>query len=250
MITVKSIFRQRHDDRNYWFPYQDITKHMPQLTDHILILTDNILKFFCGTITINHIFTNKIITNAIYHNHCTGHYYKHDITKIIDHVININKMKLSNLFVIYNYTMPSNIRISLLTKISILNLEYDKIINELNKLKILKIKIIKEKYNECLKQLEYAEEECLGQEKLLVALSKINKYDEIIDDMITNIIMLPIQKHTFCISLCTDKIKTIQQKFEFNNVINPSIDKVYKKYYDKIYKAYIMRNFIVDMLTI
>ena len=80
-------------------------------------------------------------------------------------------------------------------------LKYDEIINRLDILKKIKIHFVISKYNDCLKQLDYAVEECLAQEKLLVSLSKINKYDIDLDNLITNIIMLPIQKHIFCISI-------------------------------------------------
>jgi hypothetical protein len=78
--------------------------------------------------------------------------------------------------------------------------KYDGIIDKLNKLKKIFRDFIISKYNECLKYQEYAEEECLSSEKLLVTLSKINKYDSDLDNLVRNIIDLPIQKHTFCIS--------------------------------------------------
>ena len=85
-------------------------------------------------------------------------------------------------------------------KIQLMFIECDNIINSLIILKKTVRELIISKYNECLKYSEYAEEECLGQEKLLLSLSKINKYDADIDKLVTNIIMSPIQKHTFCIS--------------------------------------------------
>jgi hypothetical protein len=85
-------------------------------------------------------------------------------------------------------------------KIRSMYLECDNIINSLIILKKTVKEFIISKYNECLKHSEYAEEECLAQEKLLLSLSKINKYNADIDKLVTNIIMSPIQKHTFCIS--------------------------------------------------
>ena len=85
-------------------------------------------------------------------------------------------------------------------KIHPMYLECDNIINSLIILKKTVREFIISKYNEFLKCSEYAEEECLSQEKLLLSLSKINKYDADIDKLVTNIIMSPIQKHTFCIS--------------------------------------------------
>ena len=112
------------------------------------------------------------------------------------------------------------ILIPLQNKIKSMYMEYDDIINKLDKLKILKTKFIISKYNECLKYSEYVEEECLGQEKLLLSLSKINKYNTDIDKLVTNIIMLPIQKHTFCISTCIDIIIPIHEIYEHQILVN------------------------------
>lgn len=81
-----------------------------------------------------------------------------------------------------------------------LYLEYNNIINKLNMLQNIKKQFIISKYNECLKYIDYAEEEYSCQENLLLSLSKINKYYIDIDILITNIIMSSVQKHTFCIS--------------------------------------------------
>lgn len=98
------------------------------------------------------------------------------------------------------FKIPDYIKIPFQNKIQSIYSEYDNIINKCCPLKKMFRQFIISKYNECLKYLEYAEEEYLGLEKLLSSLSKINKYCADIDNLVTNIIMLPIKCFTFCIS--------------------------------------------------
>ncbi len=147
----------------------------------------------------NHVqrmFDNNYINDV----RCDEALFGYHITPFIKE-LSINYKKYVKLYKNKSYIhIPIHIKIPLQNKIQLLYLEYNEIQDKLIELKSMFRQFIISKYNECLKYLEYAEEECLSQEKLLVTLSKINKYDIYLDNLTTNIIMSPIQKHTFCIS--------------------------------------------------
>jgi hypothetical protein len=148
-----------------------------------------------------YVMTDETILNQLYFDQLNfGNINRDNLTVIIR---NYRKYR-EQMNGLVQFTIPDYIKIPFYNKIQSIYSEYDNIINKLDKLKILKTKFIISKYNECLKHLEYAEEECSDLEKLLSSLSKINKYCEEIDNLITNIIMLPIQCRTFCISTYID----------------------------------------------
>jgi hypothetical protein len=128
-------------------------------------------------------------------------------------------------------------------KIRSMYLECDNIINSLIILKKITKEFIISKYNECLKHSEYAEEECLAQEKLLLSLSKINKYNADIDKLVTNIIISPIQKHTFCIST---QINVNEPLYEINDV-QIMLCKQYQNQY-QLYGSHVFQ-FLCDFMT-
>ena len=137
-----------------------------------------------------------------------------------------------------NVVLSPVIKLSLQNKIQSTRLEYDDIINKLIELKKVKTEFIISKYNECLKYLNYAEEECSSQEKLLLSLAKINKYDIKLDNLITNIIMLPIQKHTFCISTFTNIDIIVSEIFEHKNVIKETYNDAHISLFKYLYGCF------------
>jgi hypothetical protein len=122
-------------------------------------------------------------------------------------------------------------------------LECDNIINSLTILKKTVGEFMISKYNECLKYSDYAKEECLSQEKLLLSLSKINKYNADIDKLVTNIIISPIQKHTFCIST---QINVNEPLYEINDV-QIMLCKQYQNQY-QLYGSHVFQ-FLCDFMT-
>jgi hypothetical protein len=163
-----------------------------------------------------YLLTNENILNEIYNNQIKFGYQdvNYLIVLIQKHSIYYDLWKNS-----MEIQIVTPILIPLQNKIKSMLIDYDEILNRLDKLKTLKTKFIISKYNECLKHLEYAEEECLSSEKLLATLSKINKYDKIIDNMVTNIIMSPIQKHIFCISTRINVIIPIYEMSKYEPII-------------------------------
>jgi hypothetical protein len=174
------------------------------------------INLFMETSYFFYLLTNENILNEIYNNQINFGYQ--DVNYLI-----VLIQKHSIYYDLWRNSMERQIvtpiLIPLQNKIKSMFIDYDEILNRLDKLKILKTKFIISKYNECLKYLEYAEEECLGSEKLLVTVSKINKYDKIIDNMVTNIIMSPIQKHIFCISTRINIIIPIYEMPKYEPII-------------------------------
>ena len=144
-----------------------------------------------------YLLADENILNSIYYNQINiGYQDMSFITILIKNYWIYNKLWRKSKHI---KTVPQ-IKIPLQSKIQLIHLEYDAILNKIVLLKQIFRQIIISKYDECIKYSDYAEEECQSSEKLLLSLSKINKYDVKLDNLITNIIMLPIQKHTFCIS--------------------------------------------------
>ena len=207
---------------------------------HDLTFEYKYVNLFIETTYFFYLLTNKNILNEIYTNQLNFGYQNMKYMDILtDNYRTDNYLGYVTLWrnSTHKTQIVSPILIPLQNKIKSICLEYDDIINKLDKLKILKTKFIISKYNECLKYLEYAEEECLSQEKLLVSLSKINKYNADIDNLITNIIMLPIQKHTFCISTRIDIIVPIYQIYEHQilvNINNMIVQLPFRKLFDTL----------------
>ena len=83
---------------------------------------------------------------------------------------------------------------------------YDIILSELNNFKKTKIQFMENEFNKHIKYCDYAEEQCIIQEKLLLSVIQMNKYYDGLNDIIETIITEPIQKHICCINV---DIKTI-----------------------------------------
>jgi hypothetical protein len=99
---------------------------------------------------------------------------------------------------------------------SVFTNDYDIIIDRINKFKYEKTKFIYDEFNKNLKYINYALEECLSSEKILMTISNISKYDIALDEMVVKLINGNLQKHIFCISTY---INNEICKFE-NNIIN------------------------------
>jgi hypothetical protein len=97
-----------------------------------------------------------------------------------------------NLIVKYN-DMFNNIK-------SVFTHDYNIIIDRINKFKYTKTKFIYDEFNKNLKYIDYALEECLSSEKILMTISNISKYDIALDKMVVTLINGNLQKHIFCIS--------------------------------------------------
>jgi hypothetical protein len=80
---------------------------------------------------------------------------------------------------------------------------YDNIISSLDNYKIKKTQFMESEFNKYIKYCNYAEEQCIIQEKLLLSISQINKYCNELNDIAETIIIEPIQKHIFLISTYT-----------------------------------------------
>jgi hypothetical protein len=132
-----------------------------------------------------------LITHNEFLNEICKQYMNYDMTKII----NYYKEECDE-FYILKCDLPINIKIHY----NFPFVFYDEVLSRLDKLKKIKIDAIYNAYKSSLKYSDYAEEECLSLEKLLLSLSKINKYDVYIDNMVTSLLIEPIQCHIFCIS--------------------------------------------------
>ena len=80
---------------------------------------------------------------------------------------------------------------------------YDTILKSLNDYQIRKLQFMKIEFEKCMKYCDYAEEQCVVQEKLLLSILQMNKYSNELNIIIETIIMEPIQKHNYCISTDT-----------------------------------------------
>jgi hypothetical protein len=192
IIHILNCIKRQFDTDQYSYPFEDM-------------LINNFIEIGCFF----YLVADENILNKIYYNQINFGYQDCDtnddtsfmclvFAKYFDYIETWCDFKTN-----IKIHLPEHIKIPLQNKIKSVP-EYDDIINKLNTLKKLKTEFIISKYNECLKHLEYAEEECLSSEKLLLSLSKINKYDSDLDNLVTNIIDLPIRKHTFCISTHID----------------------------------------------
>ena len=99
---------------------------------------------------------------------------------------------------------------------SIFTNDYNNIIDRIDKFKYEKTNFIYDEFNKNLKYIDYALEECLSSEKILITISNISKYDIILDKMVVKLINGNLQKHIVCISTC---INNKLYKLE-NNIIN------------------------------
>ena len=80
---------------------------------------------------------------------------------------------------------------------------YDTILKSLNDYQIRKRQFMKIEFEKCIKYCDYAEEQCVVQEKLLLSILQMNKYSNELNIIIETIIMEPIQKHIYCINTDT-----------------------------------------------
>lgn len=76
----------------------------------------------------------------------------------------------------------------------------DVVLKQLDTFKKDKITFLKKLYNQSIKNIEFAAEECETIIKLLSSISKIDKYDEFNDNLVTQLLLEPIQQHTFIMS--------------------------------------------------
>jgi hypothetical protein len=100
---------------------------------------------------------------------------------------------------------------------------YDIILSELNNFKKTKIQFMEHEFDKHIKYCDYAEEQCIIQEKMLLSVIQMNKYYDGLNDIVKTtiaepiyyiyiynivetIITEPIQKHICCINA---DIKTI-----------------------------------------
>lgn len=100
---------------------------------------------------------------------------------------------------ILNCDRPVNI-MNIVTIKSVI-FECDKLITELNKLKELTTQKLIESYDKSIKYADFAEEECDVVEKLLIHISKIDKYDYFNNEIVDTLIYNSIQRHTFIMSI-------------------------------------------------
>jgi len=106
--------------------------------------------------------------------------------------------KYLDMFYILNGSRPINIKLNYQSYS-----QYDEILKQLDNLKNIKNLSLIKLFKQSIKFAEYAEEECLASEKLLNVIAKQNTYDKFNDDIATYLIVSPIQKHTFCMSMQT-----------------------------------------------
>ena len=158
----------------------------------------NIIRFYLFTLRFFFLLSDENILNKIYDDFTSCEKIKYKTVCELPFYFSISGASCKLLKKPLTIHTITETRIQ--NKIQLMFIECDNIINSLIILKKTVREFIISKYNECLKCSEYAEEECLSQEKLLLSLSKINKYNADINKLVTNIIMSPIQKHTFCIS--------------------------------------------------
>ena len=108
---------------------------------------------------------------------------------------------------------------------------YDVIINSLNDCQIRKLQFIKNEFEKYIKYCDYAEEQCVIQEKMLLSISQMNTYSDELNIIVETLIMEPIQKH-----ICLISTYTIIVYPSFIFIINPdSIDTTFKMI-NKIHK--------------
>lgn len=186
--TGKTYKCKTHFTGKSYLPCESLKKRKLKKNKHKTpdIYRDNIFIKF-------HIFSScflYLITHNEFLNEICKQYINYDMTKIINYY-----REECDEFYIVNCNLPINIKIN-----TSLYIVYDEILIQLDRLKKIKIDVIYNAYKSSLKYSDYAEEECLSQEKLLLSLSKINKYDVYVDNLVTSLLLEPIQQHTFCIS--------------------------------------------------
>ena len=80
---------------------------------------------------------------------------------------------------------------------------YDIILKSLNDYQIRKRQFMKIEFEKCIKYCDYAEEQCIVQEKMLLSILQMNTYSDELNIIVETIIMNPIQKHICLISTYT-----------------------------------------------
>jgi hypothetical protein len=75
------------------------------------------------------------------------------------------------------------------------------IISSLDDYKIRKTRFMESEFNKYIKYCDYAEEQCIIQEKLLLSISQMYKYCDEINNIVETIIIEPIQKHICLINI-------------------------------------------------
>ena len=93
---------------------------------------------------------------------------------------------------------------------------YDVIINSLNNCQIKKLQFMKNEFEKYIKYCDYAEEQCVIQEKMLLSISQMNTYSDELNIIVETLIMEPIQKH-----ICLISTYTIIVYPSFVFIINP-----------------------------
>ena len=80
------------------------------------------------------------------------------------------------------------------------NYNYQIMLISLNEHKIKKLQFMKNEFEKCMKYCDYAEEQCIVQEKMLLSILQMNTYSDELNIIVETIIMNPIQKYIYCIS--------------------------------------------------
>jgi hypothetical protein len=101
---------------------------------------------------------------------------------------------------------------------SIFTNDYNNIIDRIDKFKYEKTNFIYDEFNKNLKYIDYALEECLLSEKILMTISNISKYDVALDKMVVTLINSNLQKHIFCISTYINKELCKFESVKVNNI--------------------------------
>jgi hypothetical protein len=108
---------------------------------------------------------------------------------------------------------------------------YDIILSELNNFKKTKIQFMENEFNKHIKYCDYAEEQCIIQEKLLLSVIQMNKYYDGLNDIIETIITEPIQKHICLINIVETIItEPIQKHICLINIVETIITEPIQKH--------------------